>query len=91
MKVLVLYRPRSEHRSAVEEFIRQYKSQYPGSQIEEHDVDQEDGAMMASLYDVMSYPVILVVRDDGSVTQSWQGEDTLPGPSDVNYFASAQV
>jgi hypothetical protein len=91
MKVLVLYRPRSEHRSAVEEFIRQYKGQYPDSAIEALDVDQGDGAVMASLYDVMSYPEVLVVRDDGSVLQSWAGEDSLPPPGDVNYFASSQV
>lgn len=91
MKVLVLYRPRSEHRSQVEEFVRRYRSDYPESEIEALDVDQQDGALMASLYDIMDYPTILVMRSDGSALQTWQGDGNLPSVGDVNYFASPKV
>lgn len=85
MKVLILYRPNSEHGRVVEDFVRDFKSGHNGGRLEVLDVDSRDGIAMASLYDVMQYPAILALRDDGSVLKSWEGE-MLPVMNEIAYY-----
>lgn len=79
MKVLVLYRPNSEHGRAIESFIRDFRYQHESNadMLDVLNVDTRDGVAMASLYDVMQYPAILILADDGQLMKSWEG-DTLP-------------
>lgn len=90
MKMLVLYRERSEHRQKIEDFIRDFKSRHNKLRVEIYDVDRREGMAMASIYDVMRYPAILALRDDGSILQTWEGEDNLPRLDEVSYFALDQ-
>jgi hypothetical protein len=85
MKVLIFYRPRSEHGRVVEEFVRDFKATHGNSRIEQLDVDSRDGVAMASLYDIMQYPAILALRDDGSVLKSWEG-GMLPVMNEIAYY-----
>ncbi|MFA5004185.1 MAG: hypothetical protein WC498_02805 [Candidatus Saccharimonadales bacterium] len=75
MKLIVFYRPNSEHARLVEEFIHDLQRVHNvnPSQLDIMDVDSRDGVAMASLYDVMMYPSFLVVADDGSIMKSWEG------------------
>lgn len=78
MKLVILYRPNSEHATAIESFVRDFQHQHdPGNKVELLSVNTRDGAATASLYDVFSYPTILALADDGSVLNSWEG-DRLP-------------
>jgi hypothetical protein len=43
---------------------------------------------MASLYDVMEYPAIMVMQMDGYVMKIWQGT-TLPMIDEVSAYARA--
>ena len=91
MKVIVLYRPRSEHRAMVDEFIRQYQRLYPESKLDVVDVDSRDGTAIAQTYAIVSYPAVMVMRDDGNVVESWQGDTELPKVEDVRYYAAPPV
>ena len=51
------------------------------------DADSARGIQLAEHYDVMGRPAVLLLREDGSPVQIWQGEDGLPMPSDVGYLA----
>ncbi|HSW99577.1 MAG TPA: hypothetical protein VLH38_00925 [Patescibacteria group bacterium] len=74
MKLLVLYRPDSEHSTDVETFVRDFQRQYEaGRKIELLSLNTRDGAATASLYDIMTYPAILALANDGSVLNVWQG------------------
>jgi len=74
VKLVILYRPQSEHESLIEGFVRDYKRQYEsGHKIELLSLNTRDGASTASIYDIWSYPAILALADDGSVLNSWQG------------------
>lgn len=74
VKLLVLYRPNSEHESDVESYVRDFQRRYDvGKKIEMVSLNTRDGAATASLYDVVSYPAILVLGDDGSMVGFWQG------------------
>jgi len=83
MKLLVLYRPNSEHASKTESFVRELGQRYPEiKKVEYLDLNTRGGAAAASIYDVLQYPGIIAATDDGIPQQVWQG-DMLPLLSDV--------
>jgi hypothetical protein len=86
MKVLVIYRPNSEHGRVVEEFIRDFQQRHTNERLEVLDIDSRDGSATASLYDIMQYPAILVLRDDGYLDKYWQG-DQMPLLDEVAGYA----
>lgn len=88
MKVLILYRPNSEHGRRIEEFVHDYQARHAAEHLEVIDVDSRDGSATASLYDVMQYPAILVLRLDGYPQKVWQGEQ-LPLMDEVAAYATA--
>lgn len=85
MKVTILYHPNSEHARLVEEFAHDIERQQ-GIRGELTSVETRDGAALATLYDITSYPAILVIREDGGVVQTWLG-DQLPLMNEVAAFA----
>lgn len=86
MKVLILYRPHSEHARTVEEYVHEFQMRNRDHRLEMVDVETRDGSATASLYDVMQYPAILVTQDDGYLQRSWHGE-TLPLMDEVASYA----
>lgn len=76
VKVLVFYKPNSDHATAVETFVRDFERQHDiGSKVELVSVDTRDGAALASLYDILAYPSIVATADDGSVLNAWIGPE----------------
>ena len=77
MKVLVLYRPNSEHGRSIETFIRDFRYQHEDNAdlLDVQNIDTRDGVSTASLYDVVQYPAVIILGDDGQMMKSWQGED----------------
>jgi hypothetical protein len=79
MKVLVLYRPNSEHGRVVEEFVRDLQRRVTSAAtLEVMNVDSREGSATASLYDVMQYPAVLVLQTDGVLHKFWQGTAEVP-------------
>lgn len=75
MKLLILYRPNSEHATAVESFVRDFQRQHDvADKMELVSVDTRDGAATAALYDIVRFPAILALADDGRMLNMWQGE-----------------
>lgn len=88
MKVLILYRPDSEHGRSVEEFIHDFQRQHGSHHLEILNIDSRDGIATASLYDIMQYPAILVIQNDGMIQKIWEG-DALPLMDEVASYANA--
>ena len=88
MKVIILYRPESEYGRQVASFIHDYQTVHQDSKLEILNIDSRDGSATASLYDVMQNPAILILRDDGSVVKSWEGE-TLPLMDEIAAYSYA--
>jgi len=86
MKVYILYRPKSEHARLVEEFAHEFERQRAAHRLEVMDIDSRDGSATASLYDIMSYPAILALTDDGQVLKSWVGEKVPPLMDELAYY-----
>jgi spore cortex formation protein SpoVR/YcgB (stage V sporulation) len=86
MKVVILYHPESDHARAVETYARDYDSSHHG-EIELISLETKQGADMARLYDVVKYPAVLAIRDNGELLKQWQ-EEQLPLMQEV---ASYQI
>ncbi len=86
MKVVVLYRPNSEHARAAEDLVKDLERN-SGNKVELVNADTRDGSATASLYDIMQYPAVLAMRDDGQILKDWQGT-TMPRIADVSYYTS---
>lgn len=85
MKIYLIYRPRSEHGRAVEDFARDFIRVQPTRSVELMNIDTRDGMAMAELYDITQYPAILAVRNDGQLLKSWSG--SLPLMDELAYYA----
>jgi hypothetical protein len=86
MKVLIIYRPNSEHGRLTEEFIHDFQRRNPSQQLEVLNIDSRAGSATATLYDVTDYPTILVLQSDGQLEKSWGG-DNLPRLDEVASYA----
>jgi len=81
MKLCILYHADSEFARPVDEFEKNCRLETT-IPIEKLNVDSPEGAATAALYDIMTYPAILVLRDDGQLFKGWQGP-SFPPVSDV--------
>lgn len=88
MKVVILYHPVSELARRIEEFAHDYERQVLGQRIELVSIETRDGAATATLYDIVQYPAILAMRDDGELLKYWEGEN-LPLINEVAAYANS--
>lgn len=80
----MLYRPNTEHSRRVEDFAAELEREHR-ARIDLQNLDTRDGSSMASLYDIMQYPAILVLGDDGRLIKDWQGT-SFPLKDEVSYY-----
>ena len=79
MKVIIIYRPNSEHGRLVDEFIHEFNARSEGlHRLEVVNIDSREGDALANLYGLVQYPAVLVVQTDGSLQKSWEGGEMLP-------------
>ncbi|HUA12923.1 MAG TPA: hypothetical protein VL989_00250 [Candidatus Sulfotelmatobacter sp.] len=88
MRLLILYRPESEHGRTVEEFVNDFRKTHDTSFLEVINIDSREGIATATLYDIVEYPAILVLQSDGSVQKIWQGAQ-LPLMDEIASYVSA--
>jgi hypothetical protein len=86
MRVLILYRPNSEHGRVIEDFIRDYQARHQSGHLEVLNIDTREGMATATLYDIMQYPAIMVIQTDGQVQKVWQG-GSLPLMEEVASYS----
>ena len=87
MRIIMLYRPESEHARRVEEYMADFKRFHPGKSMETYNIDSIEGSHMSQLYGAMEYPTVVAVSNDGSMQQMWSGIDKLPLMNDLAYYA----
>lgn len=85
MIVKVIYRTESDHAREVIDYIRDFSRQ-TGRTIEEVDPDTPDGAQLCRVYDIVEYPTMIAVSDNGQLQHFWRGRP-LPTISEVSYYA----
>lgn len=72
MKVVVLYRSKSEHGTAVEQYVREFERR-TAKKLELLEIDTREGTALAELYDITQYPAIVATKDDGQLQKIWMG------------------
>jgi hypothetical protein len=84
MRALVLYHPQSDHVGLVEGFVSDF-ARFKGRLLEKVSLETREGADLATLYDIMQYPAILVIGPDGKLQRAWQG-GVLPLMDEVESY-----
>lgn len=88
MRIVILYRPASEHARVVEEYIADFQRFHPGLAIETHNIDSIEGSRLAQTYEIMQYPAVLALTSEGQAQQQWVGVDNMPLMNDLAYYAN---
>jgi len=86
MKIVILYHPQSDHSRTVEDYVYEFSKRNPEVSLEALSVDTRSGSNMARTYDVVQYPTMIALRENGELAQSWPGIP-LPLMNEVAYFA----
>ena len=86
MRVVIVTRENTDYARAVETFVRDFTRQ-TGRTLEVLDPDTGEGDSLCRTYDIVQYPTIIALGDDGQMQNMWAGE-TLPTINEVSYYAS---
>lgn len=84
MKAFVAYRKDSDYARAVIDYLRDFEHRTRKT-LEEIDPDSREGAELCRLYDIVEYPSIVAVDDDGILQCLWRGLP-LPLIDEVSYY-----
>jgi hypothetical protein len=84
MRALVLYHPKSDHGGLVTDYAEEFE-RYKHKKLDLVSLESVEGADLAELYGITSYPAVLVMRDDGSLLCLWQG-GRLPLMDELSYY-----
>lgn len=87
MRVVMLYRPGSEHARRTEEYIAEFERFHPDEPLEAIDIDSVEGTNLAQIYGILEHPTVLAIKDDGQMQQIWPGIDKIPLMNDLAYYA----
>ena len=82
MKVICIYRDNQDYSRAVTEWLENFHRQ-TGRTIETMDPDLN--TKFCETYDIVEYPTIIALGNQGDVRAMWRGKD-LPLIDEVNYY-----
>ncbi len=85
MRVVCVYREGEDYSRTVEEWLRDFERR-TGKEIERMSPDGREGVQFCRAYDIVEYPTILALGDDGAVLSMWRGKE-LPLFDEVAYWA----
>lgn len=86
MRVVCVFRENTEYSREVEEYIEEF-SRRTEKEIEKVNPDSINGGNFAQIYDVVEYPTILALDNNGKILEEWRGMP-LPRFDEVSYYAS---
>lgn len=85
MRTFVVYKTESDHARAVMTWLGDFRRQ-TGRELEVVDPETRDGAATCETYDIVEYPSIVALDDNGQLQNIWRGLP-LPTISEVSYYA----
>lgn len=85
MRVVVVSKDNTDYARTVDTFLHDFQHQ-TGRELETMDPETPDGISFCSAYDIVEYPSIIALSDDGHVQNLWRGIP-LPTISEVSYYA----
>ncbi|MBP6924769.1 hypothetical protein KBE46_00460 [Candidatus Saccharibacteria bacterium] len=85
MKAVVVYKENSDHAREVFDYLRDFERQ-TGKKLEEIDPEKRENIGFVETYDIVEYPTILALTDNGQVINMWRGRP-LPTINEVSFYA----
>ena len=87
MRVAVIYKRETDYGREVEEWVTELKRRDMSGRVEEVNPETIDGESLVQAYEIMQYPTIMALDDQGRVLSSWTGLP-LPRLDEVSYYLS---
>lgn len=84
MRVVMVWRDNTDYARTVIEWLRDFEHR-TGRIIESLNPDEPDGESICRAYDIVEYPSMLAIDDDGSMVRLWRGRE-MPRIDDVSYY-----
>lgn len=84
MRVVVVYKQQTDYTRQVEDWLHDFTRQ-TGRELETLDPESLPGISLCTAYDIVEYPTILALSDDGQMQNMWRGLP-LPTLSEVSYY-----
>ena len=82
MRVVCIYRDNQDYSRSVNEWLENFRRQ-TGREIET--INPDENISFCEAYDVVEYPTIMALGEQGEVHASWRGR-TLPLIDEVLYY-----
>lgn len=84
MRVVVIYKEQTDYARQVIDYLRDFKTQ-TGHDLEILDPESAEGTSFCEAYDIVEYPTMIALSDDGVMQNTWTGLP-LPTISEVSYY-----
>lgn len=84
MRVVVVYKNESEYAREVLDYLRDFERE-TGHVLDTLDPDTREGSTFCETYDIVEYPTIIALSNDGVMQNIWRGTP-LPTISEVSYY-----
>jgi hypothetical protein len=84
VRTIIVYKDETDYARTVTDYLRDFKRQ-TGHDIETLNPDTADGADFCRTYDIVEYPSVIAMSDDGHMQNLWRGLP-LPTISEVSYY-----
>lgn len=84
MRVVVVYKEETDYARQINDYLRDFKRQ-TGHELETLNPDTPEGASFCRTYDIVEYPSLIAISDEGVMQNMWRGLP-LPTISEVSYY-----
>jgi len=84
VKAIIVYKDETDYARTITDYLRDFKRQ-TGHDLETLDPDTAEGASFCRTYDIVEYPSVVAMSDDGHLQNLWRGLP-LPTISEVSYY-----
>lgn len=89
MRVVCVWKENADYSREMADWLESFQRR-TSKEIESIDPESANGSNFAGIYDVVEYPTLLALADDGRVLEAWRGMP-LPRIDEVSYFAAEKL
>lgn len=86
MRVVAVYKENMDYTRSIDTFMGDFMRQ-TGRTLERLDPDTREGELFCRTYDIVEYPTIIALSNDGQMQNLWVGS-VMPTISEVSYYVS---
>ena len=86
MRVVAVYKDNMDYTRSIDTFMGDFARQ-TGRTLERLDPDTREGELFCRAYDIVEYPAIIALSNDGQMQNMWIGS-IMPTISEVSYYVS---